>query len=234
MKAMTAARLCEITDGTLYGRGELILTELSTDSRQIEPGMWFVPIAGERFDGHDFIDSALEKGAVGCFCTKLPAKLREDKAYIQVTDTKVAMRELAAWHREQFTLPVVQITGSMGKTTYKEMLAGTLAQRYNTLKTQGNFNGDIGTPLLILSLAEEHEAAVVETGMDALGQIRAHFIFNLLNAISGMCKYDPAKADETIVRFARYLRAKIDILQNDGPVPFSQVLENLQLQKVLQ
>lgn len=215
MKAMTAARLCEITDGTLFGSGELILTELSTDSRQIEPGMWFVPIAGERFDGHDFIDSALEKGAVGCFCTKLPAKLREDKAYIQVSDTKVAMRELAAWHREQFTLPVVQITGSMGKTTYKEMLAGTLAQRYNTLKTQGNFNGDIGTPLLMLSLSEEHEAAVVETGMDALGQIRA---------LGSMVRPDIAAITNVDDVHLEYFNSRDEILQAKA-----EIFENLKV-----
>ena len=172
MNQMTAVQLCEIVHGTLYGNGHVETCGLSTDSRDIAPGIWFVPIVGERFDGHDFIASALEKGAVGCFCEKLPETIREDRAYILVPSSKVAMKELAAWHRAQFDIPVVQITGSMGKTTFKEMLYGTLTRRFETLKTIGNFNGDIGAPMILLQLEEKHRAAVIETGMDALGQIR--------------------------------------------------------------
>ena len=172
MISVTALQMCHAVSGTLYGSGEISVTALSTDSRSIEPGVWFIPIKGERFDGHDYIDMALEKGAAGCFCSRLPETLREDKAYILVEDTKVAMKDLAAWYRTQFTLPIVQITGSVGKTTTKEMIAGVLSQKLRTHKTKGNLNGDIGAPLMMLGILPEHEAAVIETGIDNFGQIR--------------------------------------------------------------
>ena len=172
MIPMTTAQICEAVQGVLFGDENTAIATVSTDSRTIGDGAWFVPLAGERFDGHDYIDMALEKGAAGCFCARLPKKVRDDKAYILVEDTKRALRDLSAWYRNQFDIPIVQITGSMGKTTFKELLAGILSQRYNTLKTPGNLNGDIGAPLTLLSLAPEHQAAVIETGMDEFGQIR--------------------------------------------------------------
>ena len=173
MIPMTTAQMRDAVRGTLHGSEAVTVTALSTDSRSIAPGQWFVPLAGERFDGHDYIDKALDAGAAGCFCARLPEALRPDKVYIQVEDTRRALGDLASWYRGQFELPVVQVTGSMGKTTFKELLAGILSQRYNTLKTPGNLNGDIGAPLTLLSLTRAHQAAVIETGMDAPGQIRA-------------------------------------------------------------
>ena len=172
MTPVTAAQMCEAVHGTLYGAENVTITAVSTDSRTIGPGAWFVPLTGERFDGHDYIGKALDSGGAGCFCARLPEVLRPDKTYILVKDTKTALRDLAGWYRGQFDLPVVQITGSMGKTTLKELLAGVLSQRYDTLKTPGNLNGDIGAPLTLLSLEPRHEAAVIETGMDEFGQIR--------------------------------------------------------------
>lgn len=172
MISVTAAQICAAVQGVLFGDEHTTITEVSTDSRTIAQGAWFVPLAGERFDGHDYIDMALEKGAAGCFCAKLPQKVRGDKVYILVEDTRRALRDLSAWYRDQFDIPIVQITGSMGKTTLKELLAGILSQRYCTLKTPGNLNGDIGAPLTLLSLMPEHQAAVIETGMDEFGQIR--------------------------------------------------------------
>ena len=172
MTPITTAQICEAVQGVLFGDEHTTISNLSTDSRTISDGAWFVPLTGERFDGHDYIDMALEKGAAGCFCARLPGKVRDDKAYILVEDTKRALRDLSAWYRNQFDIPIVQITGSMGKTTFKELLAGILSQRYNTLKTPGNLNGDIGAPLTLLSLTPAHQAAVIETGMDEFGQIR--------------------------------------------------------------
>ena len=172
MTPTTTAQICAAVQGVLFGSEQTVITGISTDSRTIAPGEWFVPLAGERFDGHDYIPMALEKGAAGCFCTRLPRETRDGRVYILVEDTKRALRDLAAWYRNQFDIPIVQITGSMGKTTFKELLAGILSQRYNTLKTPGNLNGDIGAPLTLLSLSPEHQAAVIETGMDEFGQIR--------------------------------------------------------------
>lgn len=171
MIPITASQIAAAVCGALRGP-DLTASAVSTDSRTIQPGCWFVPLAGERFDGHDYIDMALEKGAVGCLCARMPEKLRPDRAYVQVEDTKRALKELAAWYRGLFDLPVVQITGSVGKTTTKELIASVLSQGLTVLKTRGNLNGDIGAPLTVLELERRHQAAVIETGMDAFGQIR--------------------------------------------------------------
>ena len=173
MMPTTTAQMCAAVHGTLRGDGAVTISEISTDSRAIGPGAWFVPLTGERFDGHDYIDMALDLGAAGCFCARMPETVRPDKTYILVENTRTALRDLAGWYRGKFDIPVVQITGSMGKTTLKELLAGVLSERFCTLKTPGNLNGDIGAPLTLLSLTPEHQAAVIETGMDEFGQIRA-------------------------------------------------------------
>lgn len=132
----------------------------------------FVPLVGERFDGHDYLDAALESGAAGCLTARKPASLLQDKFYIQVSDTLEALKALASWYRAKFDIPMVQVTGSAGKTTTKEMIAAVLSQRFSTLKTQANFNNAIGTPMTLLNLSPEHQAAVIETGMNHFGEIR--------------------------------------------------------------
>ena len=156
--------------GILTGDETVQIGSVSTDSRSIYKGTLFIAVRGERFDGNDFIEAAFEKGAhavignreaippVGC-------------AYVRVPDSVEALGRLAAWHREQFTIPVVGITGSVGKTTTKEMVGAVLSARYSTLKTAGNFNNHIGLPLTVLRLTESHEAAVIEMGMSARGEI---------------------------------------------------------------
>lgn len=172
MTPVTVRDLCAAVGGTLYGPGEGTVTEVSADSRSIAPGAWFVPIRGERFDGHDFIESALDRGAAGCFCERLPETLRPGRSYVLTPDAKKALGALAGWYRRKFDLPVVQITGSVGKTTAKELIAAVLSQRYKVLKTIANLNGDIGAPLRLLDLDGTYGAAVIETGMDGFGQIR--------------------------------------------------------------
>ena len=148
------------------------ISAVSTDSRAVETGCLFVPLTGERFDGHRFIDAALDAGAAGVLCSRLPEVLRTDKFYIQVEDTRLALKLLAKAYREKFRIPVVQITGSVGKTTTKDMIAAVLASRFRVLKTPANLNKDIGTPLTLLKLMPEHEVAVIETGMNHFGEIR--------------------------------------------------------------
>ena len=148
------------------------VSAVSTDSRKIQPGCLFLPWVGEKFDGHDYIEGALASGAAGCICARLPAALRPDKFYIEVPDTRLALRALASACRDKFPIPFVQITGSVGKTTTKEMISAVLGARLRVYKTPGNFNNDIGTPLTLLGLAPEHQAAVIETGMNHFGEIR--------------------------------------------------------------
>ncbi len=172
MTGCTVKELCAAVGGTLLQESGAVVTEVSTDSRSIPAGALFVPLVGERFDGHDYLDAALERGAAGCLTAKKPTSLLKDKFYIQVSDTLEALKALAAWYRAKFDLPMVQVTGSAGKTTTKEMIAAVLSQRFSTLKTQANFNNAIGTPLTLLNLAPEHQAAVIETGMNHFGEIR--------------------------------------------------------------
>lgn len=170
---MTVKEILAAVHGTLLqGDENMMVSRISTDSRKMEVGSMFLPWRGERFDGHDFIDSAMENGASGCMTAVVPETLREGRFYIKVEDTRVALKELAAAYRSRFDIPFVQITGSTGKTTAKEMIATVLSEKYNTLKTIGNFNGDLGTPMILMDLDEKHEAAVIETGMDNFGQIR--------------------------------------------------------------
>ena len=173
MKTLTVSALLTATGGTLLAGDEnAAVTSVSTDSRTAGEGALFVPLVGERFDGHDYIDKALSLGAAGCLCARAPAMLQEGKFYISVPDTRLALKALAVWYRAQFNIPFVQITGSVGKTTTKEMIASVVSQRYRTLKTAGNLNNDIGTPLTLLGLDDSFEAAVIETGMDHPGEIR--------------------------------------------------------------
>ncbi|HNX92086.1 MAG TPA: UDP-N-acetylmuramoyl-tripeptide--D-alanyl-D-alanine ligase, partial [Syntrophomonas sp.] len=156
------------------------ITQVSTDSRKIAPGTLFVALKGEYFDGHDFLVNAVEVGASAVLVSRgdihLPLECKA--AVILVEDTLVALQNLAARYRQLFSLPVIAITGSVGKTTTKDMLADCLTSRYNTLKTQGNFNNEIGLPMTLFNLEPEHQAAVLEMGMRAPGEI--HHLASLL------------------------------------------------------
>ena len=172
MTPCTAREICAAVGGTLLQDSGAPVTGVTTDSRAVQPGQLFIPLVGERFDGHAYISKALEDGAAGCLTAAAPETLLPGKLYIQVADTRLALKALASWYRDKFDLPVVQVTGSAGKTTTKEMIASVLSQRYNTLRTEGNFNNDIGAPLTLLRLMPEHQAAVIETGMNHFGEIR--------------------------------------------------------------
>ena len=170
MVAMTAEEIAGAVGGQLTGTGSA--DSVSTDSRRIAPGCLFVPLRGERFDGHTFLTAALEQGAAGCLCQALPKKTDPEKFYILVPDTRLALKALASHYRDKFDIPFVQITGSVGKTTTKEMIAAVLARRFRVHRTAGNLNNDIGVPLTLFGLSPEHQAAVIETGMNHFGEIR--------------------------------------------------------------
>ena len=172
MTPCTAREICAAVGGTLLQDSGAPVTGVTTDSRAVQRGQLFIPLVGERFDGHAYISKALDGGAAGCLTAREPETLLPGKLYIQVADTRLALKALASWYRDKFDLPVVQVTGSAGKTTTKEMIASVLSQRYNTLRTEGNFNNDIGAPLTLLRLMPEHQAAVIETGMNHFGEIR--------------------------------------------------------------
>lgn len=174
METITVGQLLEAVHGTLLGGSqdmELSVSRVDTDSRDIHPGSLFIPLVGERFDGHAYITSALEAGAAGCLTARVRTDYREDKFYIQVGNTERALRDLAAWYKDRFHIPFVGITGSVGKTTAKDMIAAVLSVKYKVLKTEGNFNNNIGLPLTLLRLDRTHQVGVLEMGMDKPGEI---------------------------------------------------------------
>ena len=217
MSPCTVAALCAAVGGTLLsGDSAAVVTGVTTDSRAASDGQLFIPLTGERFDGHAYIDSALSAGASGCLTARAPETMRPGKFYIQVADTRLALKALAAWYRSRFTLPVVQITGSAGKTTTKEMVAAVLSRRYDTLKTQANFNNDIGTPLTLLGLAPQHQAAVIETGMNHFGEIR--YLGEMVRPdIAVITNVGDAHIENLGNTRQGILRAKCEIFENLAP-----------------
>ena len=150
------------------GREQTVITGAVLDSRKVEPGYAFFATKGERVDGHSFIPQVAEKGAALVICQEAPTI---DIPYILVEDTFAALKKVAAFYRKQLTIPIIGVTGSVGKTSTKEMIAAGLSTKFNVLKTQGNFNNEVGLPLTILSVREEHQAAVVEMGISDFGEM---------------------------------------------------------------
>jgi UDP-N-acetylmuramoyl-tripeptide--D-alanyl-D-alanine ligase len=160
--------------------GDPVFERVSTDTRALKPGDLFVALRGERFDGHQFLDQAKAAGAVAAMVDA--AASASPLPTLVVDDTRLALGRLAAHWRNRFSLPLVALTGSSGKTTVKEMLASILRQAAaksrpgstseNVLATRGNLNNDIGVPLMLLELTAEHRYAVIEMGMNHAGEIR--------------------------------------------------------------
>jgi UDP-N-acetylmuramoyl-tripeptide--D-alanyl-D-alanine ligase len=170
----TFTEIIQATRGKGFGRGDGSVSGVSTDSRTASPGDVFVALKGERFDGHDFIDDVSGRG-VRFFVVEKSWIAEHDMppecSVIVVSDTLRALGDLAAFHRARFSVPVIGLTGSNGKTTTKEMLAAILASSGDGLRTSGNFNNLIGLPRMLLQLSREHRWAVLEMGMSELGEI---------------------------------------------------------------
>lgn len=172
MKTVYAQELADAVGGTLIsGKGDVAITSVSTNSKEIEKGALFVPIIGERVDAHRFIDMAMEVGAAATFTSKECEQYLPGKAYIKVEDTLEALQKAAAWYRNQFSVKVIGITGSVGKTTTKEMIAAAVETKYKTLKTKGNMNSQVGLPLMMFYLDDSIEVAVIEMGMSEVGEM---------------------------------------------------------------
>ena len=147
------------------------IINVQTDSRRAAAGDLFIAIIGERMDGHRFVPGAMEAGAEGCLVSKAPEKIPEGKFCVLVPDTTKAMGDLAAYYLRKLGIPVVAITGSVGKTTTKDMVASVLSTKYRTRKTAGNLNNHLGLPMTAFRLTAEDEIAVLEMGMNHLGEI---------------------------------------------------------------
>lgn len=170
MKELTLAQIAEACGGTLIGGNEAkeyTVTGVEIDSRRVKAGDLFVAIPGEKVDGHKFIPDVLKKGAYALSQQSLDV----DGAYILVEDTVTAMKRLARFYRNTLDIKVVGITGSVGKTSTKEMIASVLGTKFRVHKTQGNFNNGIGLPLTIFQIEKEHQVAVLEMGISEFGEM---------------------------------------------------------------
>lgn len=162
-------------ESRLIGSAEEEVTGFSIDSRSIRPGELFFALPGEKVDGHQFVADALQKGACGAVVSRVPEDLEPgllaQGGLIIVDETLAALQKMALSLRKAAAIPVVAVTGSNGKTTTKDLIASVLAAKYRVLKTQGNFNNEIGLPLTLLKLLHPYDIAVLEMGMRGRGQI---------------------------------------------------------------
>jgi len=168
------ARVAEFLSATGEFEHKVVAQGYSIDSRTIQPGEMFFAVKGDRMDGHDFVEQALEKGAVAAAVrrdqlARYPVKTR----LLAVEDTLVALQTLATAVRRLWAKPLIGVTGSTGKTTTKEAIAHVLSTRFRVLKSEGNFNNHFGLPLMLLKLEAGHEVAVIEMGMSHAGEIAA-------------------------------------------------------------
>lgn len=168
MQILSVLDILNATQGSLISdSGEGEIKTITTDSRKAEEGALFIPLVGEKADGHDFIEQAVSAGAVSLTHKDIAVS----GTVIKVRDTKKALGDIARYYKEKYFLPSVAITGSVGKTTTKDMVSAVLSEKYTTHKTPNNFNNDIGVPLTIFGIEKEHNMAVIEMGMNHFGEI---------------------------------------------------------------
>lgn len=220
MKNLTLKNLALACNGTYVGAKEIEDKEVTcifTDSRKAEAGGLFVPIKGARVDAHDFIEQVMEKGVLATLSEK---DLGEKPfPYILVKSSLTAVKDIAEFYLKQLQIPVVGITGSVGKTSTKEVIASVLAQKYNTLKTQGNFNNELGLPLTIFRLRGEHEMAVLEMGISDFGEM--HRLAKIARPNTcvitniGLCHLEFLKSRDGILKAKTEI---FDYLQSDGHI----------------
>ncbi|MDD6483749.1 MAG: UDP-N-acetylmuramoyl-tripeptide--D-alanyl-D-alanine ligase [Clostridiales bacterium] len=213
MQKLSIRELAQATGGEIINGDEnTIISGISTNSREIKEGMLFVPLIGEKFDGHKFMDSAIENGAAAVLSSE---DIPSGAAVIRVKDTLKAFGDIAAFYKKKYRIPTVAITGSVGKTTTKDMIYAAMSAGYNTIKTPNNFNNEIGVPMTVLSQEAEHEAAVVEMGMNHFGE---------LSRLAGIVKPDAAVITnigmshiENLGSREGIFRAKMEITEGFGP-----------------
>ena len=172
MKNLTPENIAKACGGTMVNCENILgreVTAVTTDSRKVTAGCLYIPMKGAKFNGHDFIPQVMEGGALLSLTEKDEAA--EGYPYIKVKRTDIAIQRIAEFYRVELGIPVVGITGSVGKTSTKEMIAAVLSQKYNVLKTAGNFNNNLGLPLTIFRITEEHEIAVLEMGISHFGEM---------------------------------------------------------------
>lgn len=240
---MTVQEILKITKGKLIcgkGKSDINLASISSDSRKIKKGEFFLPLKGNNFNGEDFIADAFKRGAIGAFTTNSQLTTHPGLSsatagtgnskliIIRVKDTTIALQRIAHCHRKKFSIPVIGVTGSNGKTTVKEMIAKVLSYKFNVLKNEGTKNNHIGLPQTLLKLNKEHAICVLEMGTNHKDEIRL---------LSGIARPDVAvitNVGHSHLEFLKNLKgvfkAKIEIfdfLNKDGIAIINGDDENL-------
>ncbi len=171
---LTIAEILQATQGNLIrGNPNTVITQVSTDSRTLKKGNLFVALVGEKFDGHNFLEGVCQQGAIGAVVSKQVADAPRLALpiIVQVSDTLVALGDIANCHRHKFNLPIIAITGSNGKTTTKDITTSVLAQRFSVFKSEKSYNNQIGIPSRLMQISEVDEIAVLEIGTSWPGEI---------------------------------------------------------------
>ncbi|MGI5959315.1 MAG: UDP-N-acetylmuramoyl-tripeptide--D-alanyl-D-alanine ligase [Massiliimalia sp.] len=217
---MTLKQIAQAVGGTVIPpEADGVVDYVSTDTRTIGQGSLFIAIQGERFDGHNFVPQAMESGAVAALVSKKP---ESSDPVILVEDTRKAYGDLAAWYRNQFSLFLVGVTGSVGKTSTKEMIYTVLSHKMKVLKTQGNLNNDIGLPKTLLELDDSHQGAVIEMGMSHFGEIS--YLSRICRPTLGVITNIGVSHMENLGSRENILKAKLEIL--DGMEPDGTLILN--------
>lgn len=207
--------------------GNTKVTSVVIDSREVTAQGVFIATVGEKVDGHRFVPEVFAKGVSLVITEKTPEQVEAEhgvpasewKSYLLVKDSFQALKELAEYYRSKLSIPIVGITGSVGKTSTKEFVAGVLAEKYSVLKTKGNFNNEIGVPLTLLSITEEHEAAVVEMGISDFGEM--HRLSKMVRpnicliTNIGQCHLENLKSRDGILKAKTEI---FDYMDEDGQV----------------
>ncbi len=214
MQQLTIAEIVEATGGTLLcGDKDAVINNITTNSREAKVGTLFVPLVGERVDAHTFVPSAFDLGCSAAIAhSEVP--LPPNGTVIRVENTLSSLGKIAAYYKSKYRIPTVAITGSVGKTTTKDIIYAAMSSKYNTVKTMQNYNNEIGVPWTIFSQEKEHQMAVVEMGMNHFGE---------LLRLSNMVKPDAAVITnigmshiENLGSQEGILRAKLEVTQNFG------------------
>ena len=213
--ALSLGYIKEVTGGDLIrGDEQMPISGIATDSRQVGRGDIFFALAGEKFDGHDYVEQAFVQGATAVVVSHLDIhKLYGDQeGLILVADTTQALQDLAAAWRKKFNLPLIAVTGSVGKTTTRDILSAVLSTRWPTLTTLANYNNEIGLPLTLLRLGSEHQGAVVELAMRGPGEIRR--LAQITQPTAAVITNVERVHLETLGSLENIARAKCEILES--------------------
>jgi UDP-N-acetylmuramoyl-tripeptide--D-alanyl-D-alanine ligase len=222
MRAAVAQILPYLTGARLVNAGDVVFDGVSTDSRSVAAGALFVALRGEVFDAHNFLPQVAEKGVAAVVVEELPAGFTLPA--IVVPDTLVALGQIANWWRKQFTMPVIGVTGSNGKTTVKEMISAILAAAHGEegrLATRGNLNNEIGVPLTLFRMEDKQQAAVIEMGMNHPGEIgRLALIAAADIAMVNNAQREHQEFMHTVEAVARENGSVLSALPTDGVAVF--------------